>query len=159
MRLLKVGVGPVQCSGSSWQMSPPSFCLLILLLPAPLSLQKCGLGTKQHWLPREQEAGGLEVEPSWYKPSLYQQPLFLPLVLIVDSRLQRRWGGNMTTTYRLCREVAEAVAEIVSKLGRLQVVLVEVEEWATGSDNVRIVPEADITLERFLEYREKMRDR
>ena len=65
----------------------------------------------------------------------------------------------MTTTYRLCREVGKAVAEIVSKLGRLQVVLVEVEEWATGSDNVRIVPEADITLERFLEYREKMRDR
>ena len=65
----------------------------------------------------------------------------------------------MTTTHRLCMEVARAVAEMVSKLGRLRVVLVEVEEWATGSDNVRIVPEADITLERFLEYREKMRDR
>ena len=65
----------------------------------------------------------------------------------------------MTTTHRLCKEVAKEVAEIVLKLGQLQVVLVEVEEWATGSDNVRIVPEADITLERFLEYREKMRDR
>ena len=119
-------------------MSPHTFCLLLLLLPTPLILQKCGLGTKQHWLPREQEAGELGVEPSWYKPRLYQQPLFLPLVLIVDSRLQRRWGGNMTTIHRLCMEVAQAVAEIVSKLGRLRVVLVEVEEWATGSDNVRL---------------------
>ena len=98
------------------------------------------------------------VEPSWYKPSLFHRPLFLPLVLIVDRRLQRRWGGNMTTTHRLCKEVAKTVAEMVSKLG-LQVVLVEVEEWATSADRVRIVPEADITLERFLEYREKMRNR
>ena len=138
-------------------MSSPTFSLL-LLLPTPLMLQKCGLGTQQHWLPREQEAGEFGVEPSWYKPSLYHQPLFLPLVLVVDSRLQRRWGDNMTTTHRLCTEVAKTVAEMLSKLG-LRVVLVEVEEWATGSDKVRIVPEADITLERFLEYREKMRDR
>ena len=127
-------------------------------MPTPLILQKCGLGTKQHWLPREQEVGGdLGVQSSWYKSD--QQPLFLPLVLVVDSRLQRRWGGNMSTTRRLCLEVAKAVAEMVSKLGQMRVVLVEVEEWVSGSDNIRIVPEADITLERFLEYREKMRDR
>ena len=138
-------------------MSPPTLCIL-LLLPNPLRLQKCGLGTKQHWLPREQEVGELGVEPSWYKPSLYHHPLFLPLVLVVDSRLQRRWGDNMTTTHRLCTEVAKKVSEMLSKLG-LRVVLVEVEEWATGSDKVRIIPEDDITLERFLEYREKMRDR
>ena len=64
----------------------------------------------------------------------------------------------MTTTHRLCKEVAKTVAEMVSKLG-LKVVLVEVEEWASSVDRVRIVPEADITLERFLEYREKMRSR
>ena len=141
-------------------MSPPSFCLLLLLPIMPLMLQKCGLGTKQqYWLPREQEVGeSLGVEPSWYKPTLLHQPLFLHLVLIVDRRLQRRWGGNMTTTHRLCKEVAKTVAEMVSKLG-LKVVLVEVEEWASSADRVRIVPEADITLERFLEYREKMRNR
>ena len=64
----------------------------------------------------------------------------------------------MTTIHQLCKEVARTVAEVVAKLG-LRVVLVEVEEWESGVDKVRIVPEADITLERFLEYREKMRDR
>ena len=64
----------------------------------------------------------------------------------------------MTTIHQLCKEVTRTVAEVVAKLG-LRVVLVEVEEWESGVDKVRIVPEADITLERFLEYREKMRDR
>ena len=64
----------------------------------------------------------------------------------------------MTTIHQFCKEVAMTVAEVVAKLG-LRVVLVEVEEWESGVDKVRIVPEADITLERFLEYREKMRDR
>ena len=76
----------------------------------------------------------------------------------MDSRLQRRWGGNVTTIHQFCKEVAMTVAEVVAKLG-LRVVLVEVEEWESGVDKVRIVPEADVTLERFLEYREKMRDR
>ena len=79
-------------------------------------------------------------------------------MLVLDSRLYRRWGGNLTTAKRLCDEVAKAVAEVVASLG-LRVVLVEVEEWATTKDKVRIVPEADVILERFLEYREKMRDR
>ena len=100
----------------------------------------------------------MDVEPSWYQPNLSHQPLFLPLVLIVDSRLQRRWGGNVTTIHQLCKEVTRTVAEVVAKLG-LRVVLVEVEEWESSVDKVRIVPEADVTLERFLEYREKMRDR
>ena len=127
----------------------------------PLLLQKCGLGTEKPWLPREQEAGVSNVEPQSVHqqyPHHNSQPLFLPLVLVVDSRLLRRWGGNLTTTKRLCKEVAKAVAEVVAGLG-LRVVLVEVEEWATTKDKVRIVPEADVTLERFLEYREKMRDR
>ena len=64
----------------------------------------------------------------------------------------------MTTIHQLCKEVTRTVAEVVAKLG-LRVVLVEVEEWASSVDKVRIVPEADITLERFLEYRAKMRDR
>ena len=64
----------------------------------------------------------------------------------------------MTTIHQLCKEVTRTVAEVVAKLG-LRVVLVEVEEWESGVDKVRIVPEADVTLERFLEYREKRRDR
>ena len=127
----------------------------------PLLLQKCGLGTEKPWLPREQEAGVSNVEPQLMHkqhPHHNSQPLFLPLVLVVDSRLYRRWGGNLTTTKILCKEVAKAVAEVVAGLG-LRVVLVEVEEWANTKDKVRIVPEADVTLERFLEYREKMRDK
>ena len=139
-----------------------SFLLLFfVLLPTPLLLQKCGLGTERPWQPREQEAGLSDVEPkSFHKqhPDLLSRPLFLPLVLVVDSKLHRRWGGNLTITKRLCVEVAKAVAEVVAGLG-LRVVLVEVEEWATTKDKVRIVPEADVTLERFLEYREKMQDR
>ena len=127
----------------------------------PLLLQKCGLGTEKTWLPREQEAGVSNVEPqSSHKqhPDLFSQPLFLPLVLVLDSRLYRRWGGNLTTAHRLCDEVTKAIAVVVHRLG-LRVVLVEVEGWATTKDKVRIVPEADVTLERFLEYREKMRDK
>ena len=127
----------------------------------PLLLQKCGLGTEKPWLPREQEVGVSNVElQSVHKqhPELNSQPLFLPLVLVVDSRLYRRWKGNWTTVHTLCKEVAKAVADVVAGLG-LRVVLVEVEEWATTKDKVKIVPEADATLERFLEYREKMRHR
>ena len=143
-------------------MSHSSFpLLLVILLPTPLLLQKCGLGTEKPWLPREQEAGVSNVEmQSFHKqhPDLFSRPLFLPLVLVLDSRLYRRWGGNLTTAHKLCDEVAKAVIKVVASL-RLRVVLVEVEEWATTKDKVRIVPEADVTLERFLEYREKMRER
>ena len=138
-----------------------SLLLLCILRPSPLLLQKCGLGTEKPWLPHEQEAGLSNVEPQsvhQQHPDLFSQPLFLPLVLVVDSRLYRRWGSNLTTAHRLCEEVGKAAAEVFAGLG-LRVVIVEVEEWATTKDKVRIVPEADVTLERFLEYREKMRDR
>ena len=110
----------------------------------------CGLGRGGGEWPKEQ--GVQVVGPGWYREHTDTSPLYLPLVLVVDRRLARRWGEVHTAEQR-CQEVVEEVAATFTSLG-VRVVLVGVEVWWSG-DRVRLASNADTTLARFLTYRSR----